>query len=286
MSASEKDQAEVNSGHDWVNLRRKFVNDQLRRFSIASHALWIIATLSLLYLIVVAFKVLDGPKWEFIALLGFVTICTALPLFSKVSLSKDGGGFEVANPIELLDEMETKAQAARSESFEQTRLQISALSVQLAELTETLAKRSVDQASVEETTEPTLRDIRKKLLPQTDHEDPQKGRFGGKDSSGTRELTALVKRSDLGQNWQKLILTLRSTDGQPLSGAYAYFFLHDTFDPDVYRVKVSPGASSVSLETACKGAFTAGVAAERGNTLLELDLTADKVKAPAWWKRS
>jgi hypothetical protein len=81
-----------------------------------------------------------------------------------------------------------------------------------------------------------------------------------------------------------VIFTLKATDTKPLKGAYAYFFLHDTFEPDAYRVKIRPGSLSVSFETTAVGAFTAGVVADDGDTNLELDLTSPKVEAPADWK--
>jgi hypothetical protein len=74
---------------------------------------------------------------------------------------------------------------------------------------------------------------------------------------------------------------LSSTDSTLLEGSYAHFFLHDSFNPDVYRRKINPNSSSVVFKTIAWGAFTAGVVADRGNTKLEIDLaTSPNIDLP------
>lgn len=166
-----------------------------------------------------------------------MALCVSLPLVGKLDISKDGGGFVPADPMELFDHLEAKAEATRTESFEQTRSQISALSAQVAELAQ-LCQRPTDGAPSSEPgtldgpdSEPGLRQLRKLLPPVRNEEDPQQGRFGGRASDGARELSADVLPSSLGKRWRKVIFHLKCTDGQSLTGSHAYFFLHDSFEP-------------------------------------------------------
>ena len=252
---------------DWMTLRKAFIRDELLRFKIASISLFVIAFATLAFLMFLVWRNRSAPpSWQFVALLGFATLCVALPLLSKLSITKDGGGFETVNPLDLIDEMEAKAQAARSEAFEQTRQQISALSNQLSDLSDALGrdhKAGVGREALVQLpdAEPTLRDIRRSLPPPTQEDDPQKGRFGGRAESvdRTRKLTAKVETSELGRGWRKVVLELISTNDAPLEGVFAYVFLHDTFEPDAYRVKLKPGSTVVRFETTATGAFTAGL---------------------------
>lgn len=273
-------------------LRRAMLREEIGRFRLAATALMAIAVLTLAFLVATVFgwtKV--QPSWELVALWGFASLCVALPLFSKLSVSKDGGGFEVASPLDLLDAFEAKADAGRSESLKEMRQAIAGVSMQIKDLGEELSSRGrrrladlpVDMVAIG--AELTLRDIRKMLPAPTNEDDPQKGRFGGQEKSATRALTARVERSDIGADWKRVTLTLTSLDGAPIQGAYAYFFLHNTFEPDAYRVRIKPGAKSVTFETSATGAFTAGVCAEYGQTMLEIDLaTSPNVKAPQWFR--
>ncbi|MBZ9603105.1 pYEATS domain-containing protein [Phyllobacterium chamaecytisi] len=278
--------------NDWTTLRAAFVREELRRYRIASYALLSIATLTFSFLVLLVTRDFREPTWQFIALLGFASVCVALPLLSKVNFSKDGGSVEVSNPIELIDQMETRAQAARSESFEQTRKQIGALSVQISELLAKLENGPVSPGAPSEPgskdalekIEPSMHEIRALLPAPTIVDDPQKGRFGGQESNPSRALSAKVSPSDLNPRWQKVIFTLKATDRRPLKGAYAYFFLHDTFEPNAYRVKIRPGSFSVSFEATAVGAFTVGVIADDGDTKLELDLASANIDAPKDWK--
>jgi hypothetical protein len=278
------------------DLRQALLHEEFRRVRIAG---WGILAIALAVLVFLGFAIHGGatdkgPAWSLVALLGLAAVFVAVPLIGKINLSKDGGGIDFVSPIERIDRLEAQAQAARAESFEQTRLQISGLSQQieaLAAAVETLkpARNTEGETKVEEKpqapAEPGLREIRRLLKPISDGDDQQKGRFDGFEARDGRRLKAEVSPSDLGKKWQKVTLTLVSENGRPLDGGYAYFFLHQTFDPDTYRVNVPPGAMQVSLETSAVGAFTAGVAAERGVTLLEVDLAVSpNVEAPKDWR--
>jgi hypothetical protein len=272
---------------EYAKLRESILREQIDRQRRASQALAVVA----LVLFVFALAILAGfrskPEWETIVLVACVSAAVALPLFSKISFSKEGGGVEMRDPIAMIDEMEARAQAARSVSYEQIQQHIGALSVQISELAKELTRKSTEPTDVDatdQTIELTLRQIRRQLPEPTVEDDPQRGRFGGSNQSASRILTAEVSESVFGPSWQKLVFRVSSRDGSALEAKYAYFFLHDTFSPDTYRVKIKEGASSVELETASKGAFTVGVVTDNGRTKLELDLAAPEVKAPKWWK--
>jgi hypothetical protein len=149
----------------------------------ASYALLGIALLTLLFLVILVFHDLHERTWQFIVLLSFAGVCVALPLLIKINFSKDGGSIEVTSPLDLIDKMEAKAQAARIESIEQTRKQIGALSVQISDLLATLANDSgalgtsiliEGTQETRETPEPTLHDIRTSLPSPTVLDDPQR----------------------------------------------------------------------------------------------------------------
>jgi hypothetical protein len=257
--------------------------------------------------------------WPSLSLIWVLILVLAFPLLSKVNISKDGGGVDFADSLGIIDRLEAseaKAAAARSESFEQTRLQISALSLEVSELAASLQRQTAaghmpenpssnepavllppepqDQVPDEpkksvvheavDPAEPNLRAIRRMLPAPTVENDPQKNRFGGSASNNNRVLTAKVERSDLGRKWFSISLEVASTDGQPLTGSYVFFFLHDSFEPDAYRVRVPSGASRVYFDTTAIGAFTVGAVADKGKTMLELDLASDAVSAPQSFK--
>jgi hypothetical protein len=265
--------------------------------------------------------------WEFVGLLGFAGFCVALPMVGKLNMSKDGGGLEIANPIDQVDRLEQQlraAAAARTTTFVQTAQHLDGLSAKISELADLISSSpaappqlfagganaltdlglprfrqlveggtagaepasAVEKSPPPSRTEPSLRDILDHLPPPTVPGDPQKGRFGGQESNATRRLSAEVLPSGLQDPWRKVVLKLISTDGKPLVGDSAFFFLHDSFDPDAYRVKLPPGAMEATFETVSSGAFTAGAVADRGDTKLEVDLAiSPNVSAPDWWRK-
>jgi prokaryotic YEATS domain len=289
---------------DWAKQLNTLVQWEVRRFQIASVALVIIGLLTLSFALYVGIAAHPKLEWQIVALLGVTALCFALPLLRKIDFNKDGGGLETGNPIsiiqDMLDKQQAEAAAARTESFEQTRQHVGALAAQVSELSEQVARvfpnevRHESQAVREnfgappaEISEPTLREITKLLPEPTVDDDPQHGRFGGAEERNGRKLTARTGKSALGPRWLTVLLRVESTDGTPLRGKYAYFFLHDTFEPDVYRVKVDKSGKFAELEIAAVGAFTAGVVADKGNTKLEIDLaTSANLDAPRWWRQS
>jgi len=104
-----------------------------------------------------------------------------------------------------------------------------------------------------------------------DPEDPQKGRWGGLSERSGRKLVATVR--ELSDQWFQVVLDCFATPkGEPLRGD-VQFHLHPTFGKPVQVVEVKEGHAVLTIT--CWGAFTVGVVADEGRTMLELDLAAD-----------
>ena len=115
------------------------------------------------------------------------------------------------------------------------------------------------------------------LPPITNPEDPHKGRFGGNSEAGGRALRASVTEIPDSPDWYLIDLSVISLDEMPLTDT-VHFYLHQTFNKPV--IHVQPTESSAKLQLRGWGAFTVGVIADSGKTLLELDL-AELETAPA-----
>lgn len=114
-------------------------------------------------------------------------------------------------------------------------------------------------------------------------DDPQKGRFGGKPEVNGRKVSADVWQSRNSNRFFDILLRVVSADqSKPLTGSII-FYLHDTFRHPVVSVKVKDGVAELRLIS--YGAFTVGVVADDGATLLELDLAQD-VRFPRKFRES
>lgn len=112
--------------------------------------------------------------------------------------------------------------------------------------------------------------------------DPQKRRFGEKESNEGLQISAKVEKSDVGGDWQKVSITVRATKNAILTGVVD-FFLHDSFRPNHYRVPVTRGEARLVVRA--WGAFTVGALAGDDRVPLELDLAdSPNVAAPSIWK--
>lgn len=119
-------------------------------------------------------------------------------------------------------------------------------------------------------------------VPGQDKDDPWKGVFGKKKSSGNREVDAEV--IPIGTpGLFRIRLEVRSTNPKrdPLRGS-VQFFLHPTFANDRPVVTVGPGGVAELVLTAW-GAFTVGALADNGETRLEINL-AELPTAPSEFK--
>jgi BTB/POZ domain-containing protein KCTD9 len=115
------------------------------------------------------------------------------------------------------------------------------------------------------------------LPPITHLDDPHKGRFGGRSEAGGRALRASVTEIPDSPGSYLVDLSVISLNEMPLTDT-VHFYLHQTFNRPV--VHIQPTESSASLQLRGWGAFTVGVIADSGRTLLELDL-AELETAPA-----
>ena len=107
-----------------------------------------------------------------------------------------------------------------------------------------------------------------------DLNDPWKGVFGGKSAANGRTLTATVTPDREDSDWFEITLSVQSFDSaRPLTGSVR-FFLHPTFVQDRPVVPVHNNAAEFKVKS--WGAFTVGVIADDGLTLLELDLAEDQ----------
>jgi hypothetical protein len=274
-------------------LRRNQLLLQIARYTRIVHFLMAVGASIFLYLGFWVFVAVKEPNWQEIVLLGIGVFCLAAPILRKGGLGKDGGTFEFEDPLTAIDKLRDEAEAAREESFIQMRQQVGAVSTQISDLADLVAaavvskstRKAIVASENESSGEPGIPQIRANLPPVSVPGDPQKGRFGGKEAIESRNLSADVVASAIGRNWQKIVLRVEGTIERPLSGDYVYFFVHDSFDPDAYRVKVDRSTDSAQLELQSFGAFTVGAVADSGTTMLELDLaTSANVKAPRPWR--
>ncbi len=118
------------------------------------------------------------------------------------------------------------------------------------------------------------------IKPGADPNDPWKGVFGGESERNHRRLTAavepLARITEPLADWFSLTLTVSSTDPErhPLDGGVR-FFLHPTFSDDEVAV-ASEDHQRAAFKTSSWGAFTVGALADRGETMLELDLAEQR----------
>ncbi|MFM1814124.1 MAG: hypothetical protein RLZ98_819 [Pseudomonadota bacterium] len=129
----------------------------------------------------------------------------------------------------------------------------------------------------------TLADVAANLPPIIYTNDPQRERFGGQAERNQRKLIASVRPTK--KNWCAVTISVIPTSpANPLSGESVYFFVHDSFSPNQFQVRID-GQGEAVLRLVSWGAFTVGAVADEGNTSLELDLAdPDAVEAPAEWQ--
>ncbi len=271
---------------------RNFVLQEMRLFGMARTTLLVLGGLLLAYDLYLVVFHQQALSFELLALFLFTAACFALPIIGKISFGKDGPGFEPINPTNniatLLQEMKDQSEAARRQSFVELQQQAGSVSSQLEELSSEVAnlrrppkeKAGVDVAGSK--SDVTLRELRERLPAVAVPDDPQKGRFGGKSADAGRRLSATITPSPIDSRWMTVIITVESIDSRPLAGGFVFFFLHDSFEPDAYRIKVRKDRMRASLEVTSFGAFTIGAVADEGKTWLELDLSTIK-SAPKWW---
>jgi hypothetical protein len=100
-------------------------------------------------------------------------------------------------------------------------------------------------------------------------DDPEKGKWGGLAEANHRKVSATVRELDPG--WFEATITVSSTNPDyPLEGTVK-FFLHPTLIPPARKVEAVNGEAILKVQS--YGAYTVGIAADGGQTKLELDLS-------------
>lgn len=115
-----------------------------------------------------------------------------------------------------------------------------------------------------------------------DPDDPQKGRWGGRYSTATRFVDAVVTKA--GSGWYRVEIALVRRKGAPPLTGPVRFHLHDTFSPSTVPADTFDADRAV-VTVHAYGAFTVGVEADGGLTRLERDLAQVRA-APIDFRRS
>ena len=131
-----------------------------------------------------------------------------------------------------------------------------------------------EQEAIQETANPEvlIGNARPKIGEITVPDDPQKGRFGGLRERNGRKLCAEVQNAV--PRLYKVKLWVESTDPDNPLDADVVYYLHNTFRPSVFTIKVEEfeaGKAAVEPKMAW-GSFTVGAVTDNGKTLLEYDL--------------
>ncbi|MCA3080335.1 MAG: hypothetical protein ING71_16275 [Rhodocyclaceae bacterium] len=101
-------------------------------------------------------------------------------------------------------------------------------------------------------------------------DDANKGRFGGKSISDGCELSAEFQGANSNSNLTNVTLTV-SLPRPMQNDVFVDFWLHDTFQPNIQRVRMD--GTTAKLHLAAWGGFTVGVIVQPLGVRLELDLS-------------
>lgn len=109
-----------------------------------------------------------------------------------------------------------------------------------------------------------------KLPPITNPDDPQKGRFGGRDHMNGRTLSVSYRDSNI-PGFLDLIIRVTADHQENKLKGYLYLFLHDSFPKSLIKIEAE-GKTEVSYDVVSYGAFTIGAIVDNGTTYLECDI--------------
>ena len=115
----------------------------------------------------------------------------------------------------------------------------------------------------------------------TTDKDPRRGQFGRCAYRNNRLLTARINP----RNSKVCDVSLRVIPvprARPITG-WVTFYLHSSFKPAHSRVKARDGEAQLKIES--ERAFTVGAKADKGATILELDLATIPGGRPNFYKR-
>ncbi|BAP29088.1 uncharacterized protein CHSO_0051 [Chryseobacterium sp. StRB126] len=125
-----------------------------------------------------------------------------------------------------------------------------------------------DEANIDGKIIPDM--ILPKLPPITNPDDPQKGRFGGRDHMNGRTLSVSYRDSNIPGFLDLIIRVTADHEENKLKG-YLYLFLHDSFPKSLIKIEAE-GKTEVSYDVVSYGAFTVGAIVDNGATYLECDI--------------
>lgn len=229
------------------------------------HLLRLAALVCMGLAVVELFIGLPGDAAKIAVLFGIALVALILPNLESLSVGKDGLTAEMRKAAEEID---TEVQTKLGQLFEE----IKAL--------KTALKDGPKSAELNELRSETARF---KLPPVIHEDDPQKGRFGGREVANGRRISATVEPSALRSDWCIVTVVVHPEPGAPALSGQVKFYVHDTFVPNRYTISVDRGEARLQLRA--WGAFTVGAVADDGATLLELDLaTSPNVVAPDDWR--
>lgn len=228
------------------------------------HLLRLAALVCMGLAVVELFIGLPGDAAKIAVLFGIALVALILPDLESLSVGKDGLTAEMRKAAEEID---TEVQTKLGQLFKE----IQALKTGLK-----------DEGQLP--LDAPQRETRAfKLPPVTNKNDPQKGRFGGREVANGRRISATVEPSAVRSDWCIVTVVVHPEPGAPALSGQVKFYVHDTFVPNRYTISVDRGEARLQLRA--WGAFTVGAVADDGATLLELDLaTSPNVVAPDDWR--
>ncbi|MDH4413018.1 MAG: hypothetical protein QE484_06905 [Rhizobium sp.] len=217
-----------------------------------------------------------GDHLKIATYLAIAIVALLAPKIASISIGKDGISTELKAQIEEngTNIVKTKDATLEMDEIFQTQLrqifnEIQELKTGSSRAATTIDARTVDGPS---------------LPPITVVNDPQKGRFGGRDAQDGYRLSASAQPSDVKGDWQKITLIVRSEDKARRLNEPVDFYLHDSFSPNHYSVPALDGEATLTVRA--YGAFTAGALVGANKVPLELDLTLYQgIDVPNYWRQ-
>nr|WP_294943037.1 pYEATS domain-containing protein [uncultured Mucilaginibacter sp.] len=169
----------------------------------------------------------------------------------------------------LLPNLQSVSFGGVSITLKELKKDLNDLKTQSNDLQEKITNAKPDENTGNPAIKSLLDAEKEKAAPSDVKDDPQKGKWGGFAEANGRKLSAMVKEGNVsGFFTVKLMVT--ATNNVPLTGLVK-FHLHDTFrNPDPV-ISASNNTAELQLNWVY-GAFTVGVEADGGQTILELDL--------------
>ncbi len=159
-----------------------------------------------------------------------------------------------------------------------TKEEVKKLAEENKKLDDALSKREKNGQLEQAATKDAIKTLAPTLIlpPVTNRFDQQKGRFGGLHKRNGRKLSADVKESSL-PGYFDLTITVESTDPTNPLNSEVLIYLHQSFNPDFHIYQPNDFVDGKAIDRfKSYGAFTVGVVADNGQTMLELDLSEQK----------